>query len=66
MANPRLRILLLPLILLLLAPRPAAAQFSGAIQGTVTGRRAPIGGRQSLVDSRQSVVVSRSSVVASR
>jgi hypothetical protein len=36
MANPRLRILLLPLILLLLAPRPAAAQFSGAIQGTVT------------------------------
>jgi Carboxypeptidase regulatory-like domain/TonB dependent receptor len=27
---------LLPLLLLLLAPRPAAAQFSGVIQGTVT------------------------------
>ncbi|HET7219933.1 MAG TPA: carboxypeptidase-like regulatory domain-containing protein, partial [Vicinamibacterales bacterium] len=38
MANrpARCGIVLLPLILLLLAPRPAAAQFSGAIQGTVT------------------------------
>ena len=27
---------LLPLILLLLTPRPASAQFSGAIQGTIT------------------------------
>ena len=38
MNNHRARrfLALLPLILLLLAPRPASAQFSGAIQGTIT------------------------------
>jgi Carboxypeptidase regulatory-like domain/TonB dependent receptor len=32
----RRRYLLVPLFILLLAPRPASAQFSGAIQGTIT------------------------------
>ena len=67
MTNPRTRICLwlLPLMLLLLVPSPASAQFSGAIQGTVTdSQKAVVADAIVMVTSLQSGVT-RESVTSS-
>ena len=58
-------VFLLPLLLLLLAPRPASAQFSGVIQGTITdGQKAVVVDAVVMVTNIQSGVT-RESVTTS-
>ena len=66
MTQPSRRCLhLLPLILLLLVPRPASAQFSGAIQGTITdSQKAVVADAVVMVTNTQSGVT-RESVTTS-
>ena len=61
----RLRVCLLPLMLLLLAPRPASAQFSGVIQGTIIDAQKAVVADATVIVTNSQIGVTRETVTTS-
>ena len=61
----RLRVCLLPLMLLLLAPRPASAQFSGVIQGTIIDAQKAVVADATVIVTNSQIGVTREAVTTS-
>ena len=61
----RLRVCLLPLTLLLLAPRPASAQFSGVIQGTIIDSQKAVVADATVIVTNSQIGVTRETTTTS-